>query len=85
MKSIISIILLSLSFQFSTIKDTSKKVDIEAQILTSKIYIFDYNGILLKSLNKADVQNEEISLLDLEMLETSDFAYTFNEDEYRFR
>lgn len=49
------------------------------------VYVFDYNGNLINSFSKQDIKCEEISILDLELLETSQFAFDYNGNEYRFK
>lgn len=63
---------------------------VEMQVLTedvlkSKVKIYDYDEGLVKELNAEDVANDEISVADYFILESSGFAFKYLDDYYYIR
>lgn len=68
----------------------SNQEQVEMQILAedalkSKVKVYDYDGNLLKEMNADDVANDEISVADHFILESSGFAFQYLGDYYYLR
>ena len=55
------------------------------EALQSQVKIFDYNGNLLNEMNTKDVSNNDISIKDYFLLESSDYAFQYLGDYYYLR
>ncbi len=54
-------------------------------ILQNVVKIFDYRGNLIKEMNVSDVNQDEISISDYLILESSHFAFSYLGDYYYLR
>ena len=57
----------------------------EDEVFQNKVKIFDYSGNSVQELSTVDVAENEISIAEYLILESSDFAFEYLGDYYYFR
>ncbi len=82
---IVAAMLLGIPIPFQTNQEKVEMQVLADDALQSKVKVYDYDGNLLKEMNAEDVANDDISVADHFILESSGFAFQYLGDYYYLR
>lgn len=91
MKTLFTLAIIGLAMMLGTpIIENGQAQELEMQLksdemLQDKVKIFDFEGNLLKEMMAEDVAQNEITVSDFILLESSDFAFSYSGDYYYLR
>ncbi len=82
---IVVAVLLGIPIPFQDSQEQVEMQVLSEDVLKSKVKVYDYDGNLLKEMDADDVANNEITVSDYFILESSGFAFKHLGDYYYLR